>query len=134
MTPAQIKRVKESYLELLPVHDEVAEAFYLGLFTAAPDTRLLFPKDMESQKDKFFQTMSLMVQFLNDQTILENVFGELGRNHKGYGVRVEHYDVVEDCLLTALAQKLGSSFTTEVREAWLQTYRVIVKTMKDAAA
>jgi len=57
----------------------------------------------------------------------------LGRQHADYGVRDEHYDTVGTALLSTLQQGTGVAFTPEVREAWIEVYGVISRTMKEAA-
>jgi hemoglobin-like flavoprotein len=59
---------------------------------------------------------------------------DLGRRHVGYGVKDKHYDTVATALVFTLEKGLGDAFTPEVKEAWVTTYGVLAKTMKDAAA
>lgn len=44
-----------------------------------------------------------------------------------------HYDTVGQALLWTLEQGLGASFTPEVRDAWAETYSLIVSVMQRGA-
>lgn len=46
----------------------------------------------------------------------------------------QHYDTVATALVRTLGQGLGEAFTPQVKDAWVETYGVLAKTMKDAAA
>ena len=59
---------------------------------------------------------------------------ELGRRHKGYGVKTEHYGTVATALLWTLEKGLGDAFTPTAKEAWTQTYTVLAKTMQAASS
>jgi hypothetical protein len=48
MTPEQIDLVRKSFDALWPFRRKLAEQFYGRFFELAPDTRRLFPNDMES--------------------------------------------------------------------------------------
>jgi hemoglobin-like flavoprotein len=47
-------------------------------------------------------------------------------------VRPEHFDTGFAALLWTLAQGLGSTFTSEVRDAWVAVYEVLAATMKSS--
>jgi hypothetical protein len=50
MTPEQIDLVRKSFDALWPFRRKLAEQFYGRFFELAPDTRRLFPNDMERQR------------------------------------------------------------------------------------
>ena len=54
---------------------------------------------------------------------------ELGRRHAAYGVRIEHYAPVEECLLHTIATMLGEDFNVDVKLAWTSIYGFIAQTM-----
>jgi nitric oxide dioxygenase len=57
----------------------------------------------------------------------------LGKRHVGYGVTDAHYDTVATALIWTLGQGLGTAFTPELRDAWVETYTILANTMKSAA-
>ena len=54
--------------------------------------------------------------------------------HAGYGVESPHYTTVAAALLWTLGQGLGSDFTEEVKDAWVETYQLLAGVMQQAAA
>jgi hemoglobin-like flavoprotein len=52
MTPEQIDLVTKSFDALWPLRRKLAEQFYGRFFELAPDTRRLFPRDMERRQLK----------------------------------------------------------------------------------
>jgi hypothetical protein len=53
MTLEQIDLVRKSFDALWPFRRKLAEQFYGRFFELAPDTRRLFPNDMEKQADGY---------------------------------------------------------------------------------
>src|SRR4051794_15543409 len=61
MTPEQIDLVRKSFDALWPFRRKLAEQFYGRFFELAPDTRRLFPTDMERQQLKLMDTIAAIV-------------------------------------------------------------------------
>ena len=61
MTPEQIELVRKSFDALWPFRRKLAEQFYGRFFELAPDTRRLFPNDMERQQLKLMDTIAAIV-------------------------------------------------------------------------
>ncbi len=76
------------------------------------------------------QVIGMAVASLERIDTLVPKLHDLGRRHAGYGVTIEHYDVVADALLWTLEKGLGSQFTPEVREASTTIYGVLAQTMQ----
>ena len=55
MTPEEIDLVVKSFDALWPSRRQLAELFYGRFFELAPDTRRLFPDDMERQRLKLME-------------------------------------------------------------------------------
>jgi hemoglobin-like flavoprotein len=134
MTPYQIGLVQKSWRQVLPISDTAAGLFYQELFRLDPELQALFKGDMKEQGRKLMAVISVAVQGLARLEALVPEVQELGRQHARYGVRPHHYATVEAALLWTLGRGLGDAFTPEVEEAWAETYTVLSRTMKDAAA
>src|SRR6516165_1861048 len=65
MTPEQIDLVRKSFDALWPFRRKLAEQFYGRFFELAPDTRRLFPSDMEKQQLKLMDTLAAIVGTLD---------------------------------------------------------------------
>ena len=93
----------------------------------------LFKSDMVVQGERLMKMIGVAVGLLGQPQTLIPALQQLGRRHADYGVRDEHYDTVGTALLTTLQQGIGVAFTPEVREAWVEVYGVVSRTMKEAA-
>ena len=134
MTPRQIELVQKSWRQVLPISDTAAWLFYKELFRLDPGLKALFRGDMKEQGRKLMAMISVAVQGLARPETLVPAVQDLGRRHARYGVRPQHYDTVAAALLWTLGHGLGQAFTPEVKAAWVETYGVLAKTMKQAAA
>ncbi|MFH8464187.1 globin domain-containing protein [Streptomyces sp. NPDC017991] len=110
--------------------------FYSHLFWHHPDVRALFPldspADKERQRDRLFTALALVVARLEGPGLHEYL-RELGRDHRKYLARPEHYTAVGDSLIAAFAAVSGSAWSTEVEKAWDEAYAVIADAMLDGA-
>ena len=134
MTPAQVALVQKSWKQVVPISNTAAELFYGKLFSLDPALKPLFKGDMKEQGKKLMTMISTTVSGLAQVEDIVPAVQDLGRRHRGYGVKPEHYDTVGTALIWTLRQGLGEAFTPEVKEAWVATYGVLAKTMRDAAA
>lgn len=130
----QVELVQSSFEKVKPIADKAAELFYQRLFELSPSLRPLFKGDMKEQERKLMATLALAVEGLRQPEKIISPVQKLGRNHAGYGVKDEYYDIVGEALLWTLAQGLGEEFTPPVRKAWEEAYKFLSEIMKDAAA
>jgi len=130
ITASQIKLVQESFAKVAPIADQAAEIFYNKLFEFDPSLRKLFKNDMSEQGRKLMATLGVAVKSLTDLNGLVPVLQKLAERHVDYGVKAQDYTPVGNALLFALKQGLGDDFTPDVREAWVETFRLVSQTMK----
>lgn len=133
MTPDQTALVKSTFVYAIPISDAVARDFYDRLFVKCPHLRMMFAKDMASQRQKLMLTLTAIVADLDHLDRLVPMVTELARRHAGYGVRDEHYPPVGAALIEALRQALGARFTPAVEAAWGAAYTVLADAMIQAA-
>ncbi|HET7015451.1 MAG TPA: globin domain-containing protein [Streptosporangiaceae bacterium] len=134
MTPEQIALVQSSFRRLGPMNTDMAARFYHELFTAHPELRKLFTVDMEEQKIKFTEQLSVIVHAIPKLDELLFHTRALGARHLAYGVRTIDYRYVGEALIAALAQVLGDAFDAQTREAWTMAYNLVAETMLDGAS
>jgi len=133
ITEEQKKLVQDSWAKIAPAYDKAVRLFYNRLFELDPSLRKLFAVDMERQERKLTATMSVIVKGLLHLEALIPAVRELGRRHSSYGVQFDHYGTVGEALIWALDKSLNQDFTSEVREAWTDTYAHLAEVMKNAA-
>jgi class 3 adenylate cyclase/hemoglobin-like flavoprotein len=131
---SQVDLVQSSFEKVKPIADKAAELFYNRLFELDPSLRPLFKGDMKEQERKLMATLALAVEGLRQPDKIIGPVQKLGRQHAGFGVKAEYYEIVGEALLWALAQGLGEEFTTPVRKAWGEAYTFLSEIMKEAAA
>jgi len=80
------------------------------------------------------QMLAAIVEALDRPALIVTEVTALGQRHASYGVIAEHYRLVEQALLWALAQELGARWTAEVEAAWQSAYTLLAATMEAAAS
>jgi hemoglobin-like flavoprotein len=131
ISTAQIALVQQSFGQASRHEAGIAALFYTRLFELDPSLRPLFSRERAEQERKFTAMLVTVVCRLPHPFLYLPVVQGLGRRHAAYGVREEHYAVVEAALLWALAQALGEGFTPAVEIAWRTAYRLLAKLMKE---
>ncbi len=126
--------VSRSWADLERDADEIGRYFYATLFSRAPETRELFPVNMEVQRSRLLRAIVHVVQMVDRTDELVRFLEQLGRDHRKFGVLAQHYDAVGAALMTALQAFAGDRWTPEVAQAWTETYRMVGNAMQTAAA
>lgn len=117
MTPEQVKLVKDSWAQVLPISEQAADLFYGRLFELNPAYRELFKGDMQSQGRMLMAMLNTAVNSLERLDDIVPAVQALGQRHVGYGVQEQDYDTVGAALLWTLGQGLGAAFTEELEQA-----------------
>jgi len=133
MTTRQIELVQESFAQFAPIAETAAQFFYQRLFQLDPQLRHLFRGDIHEQGRKLMQMLVVAVRGLDDLESLVPAVQALGRRHAQYGVCGAHYATVGAALLWTLECGLGSAFTPDMRDAWIEVYSLLASTMQQAA-
>ncbi|MGW2813912.1 globin domain-containing protein [Streptomyces sp. NPDC001415] len=126
--------IRRTMAEIEPVADKVTSYFYALLFVRHPDLRALFPAAMDTQRDRLFKALLTAAEHVDDADTLGDYLSHLGRGHRKYGTRPEHYPAVGECLLGALARYAPDTWNPETETAWVTAYTAISQIMIDAAA
>jgi NAD(P)H-flavin reductase/hemoglobin-like flavoprotein len=114
--------------------DRVIGYFYAALFVEAPQLRSLFPAAMDTQRDRLFRALTGAVSNMAAPERLTEQLRALGRDHRKYGVRAEHYDVLGRALITALRHHHQDVWVPELEAAWLKAYGVMADLMIEGAS
>jgi NAD(P)H-flavin reductase/hemoglobin-like flavoprotein len=128
---ALIRRTLE---EVEPISQAVTSYFYALLFTRNPGVRELFPAAMDAQRDRLFRALLTAAGLIDERRVLADFLSHLGRGHRKYGTRPEHYPAVGECLIDALARYAVRTWGEEAEAAWVRAYTAISQIMIDAAA
>lgn len=135
MNPAAAARIRESFLGFAPRLDALVEDFYVRLFAGRPAIRAMFPQDMTRQRVQMAASLALIFRNLDCLDVLERPLMELGAAHARWGVKPEHYLLVRDVLLEAIAHAAHPVWGHQLREDWRDGLgRVAALMLKGAAA
>src|SRR4051794_1553 len=126
--------IRSSFALVAPQSEELARHFYATLFSRAPETRDLFPVNMEVQRSRLLRALVHVVQMVDQPDDLVPFLQQLGRDHRKFGVLSQHYDAVGDALITAIATASGNRWTPDVERAWVNAYATVANAMQEAAA
>jgi hemoglobin-like flavoprotein len=133
MTPEQIDLIRKSFDALWPIRRKLGEQFYDRFFELAPDTKDLFPDDMERQLLKLMDTIAAIVGALDEREMFQSIISHTGRKHARFGVQPSHFVAFGDALMWGLQQQLGATFTPELKHAWSVLYAEVQSEMMRAA-
>src|SRR5512132_425309 len=102
----------ETSFDLVAPHgDELMDVFYARLFEAAPAVKPLFAgTDLKRQKTMLLGTLVLLRKSLRDLDAIVPKLYELGARHVAYGAEPEHYPVVGEVLIAAMAAVAGPAW------------------------
>jgi methyl-accepting chemotaxis protein len=129
MSALELDLLEESFDLVAPRGDELMDEFYARLFAAAPAVRSLFPADMKRQKTMLLGALVLLRKSLRDLGPIVPKLRELGARHVAYGARPEHYPVVGETLIAAMAAVAGDAWRPDYGRAWGNAYEVVASTM-----
>ena len=126
---SDVQVVQRSFEMILPMADTFAAMFYDRFFTAAPNARPLFKSDMALQREKVMEMLALAVHNLDNPDSLQQELHNLGSRHVNYRVETEHYAIMNEAILGALADCLGDQFTPDINAAWQSALDSLTETM-----
>nr|WP_104779280.1 MULTISPECIES: globin domain-containing protein [Streptomyces] len=126
--------IRRTMAEVAPVADKVTSYFYALLFVRHPDLRSLFPAAMDTQRDRLLRALLTAAEHIDNKDVLVDYLQKLGRGHRKYGTRPEHYPAVGECLIGALSKYAAGVWNAEMEAAWIRAYTTISQVMIDAAA
>ncbi|MGW4162571.1 globin domain-containing protein [Streptomyces sp. NPDC004788] len=125
--------LRRTMAEIEPVADQVTSYFYALLFLRHPELRELFPVAMDTQRDRLFKALLTAATHADDPATLTTYLTHLGRGHRKYGTRPEHYPAVGEALIGALTRYASSVWGPRTEAAWVAAYTTISQVMIDAA-
>ena len=131
MTSEHKQLVRESWAQVASNADAAATLFYNRLFELDPELQQLLVKT--DQNNLFVQTLSFAVNGLSTPQQLLPAVEQLGKRSLRYGLKESHYKTVGVALLWTLEKTLCKAFTTEVLEAWTETYSLLSTVMRIGA-
>jgi NAD(P)H-flavin reductase/hemoglobin-like flavoprotein len=128
-----VARLRRSFAQVAEHGDEVPLFFYSDLFIKHPEVRDMFPISMEAQRGHLVDALVKIVSSVDRSDELTGFLEALGRDHRKFGVAMEHYDAVGASLLATLQYFSGPDWTPELRDDWATAYELIGTVMRASA-
>jgi hemoglobin-like flavoprotein len=129
-----VELLESSFAQIKANSSEMTKQFYTFLFTDYPEVQPLFANThMEKQGKQLFQSLVFTVNNLRNPDVLSDALRGLGTRHAQYGVLPQHYPMVGSSLLKAFEVSLGTAWTLDVQQAWIEAYEVVTQLMLEGA-
>jgi hemoglobin-like flavoprotein len=129
-----IELLEQSFNTVKVSSADFPKTFYVNLFADYPEVEPLFTNShMEKQGEKLFASLVLTIDSLRKPDVLTATLRGLGTRHIKYGVLPKHYPMVGSSLLKSLASALGTGWTEEVNQAWIEAYTAVTQLMLDGS-
>ena len=128
-----INRLERSFQSFKRHDRDLAERFYARLFSSHPELRPMFPADMTAQKGKLMDMLTMVFENLRSPQTFRDGIRNLGVRHVSYGTKAEHYPVVCEHLVAAMAELAGTDWSLELHADWTCALQLICDVMKEAA-
>ncbi|WP_374729675.1 globin domain-containing protein, partial [Caballeronia choica] len=110
----------------------VVTRFYRRLFEHHPELRNLFNHANQrsgGQSEALAHAVWAYASNIDNLGALGPAVRRISQKHASLGVQPEHYPVVGEHLLAAMAETLGDGFTEEMRDAWAAAYQQLADVM-----
>jgi nitric oxide dioxygenase len=130
LTATQVELIQQTLTLALKRLPNFGEVFYQHLFRINRDFRRLFQGESNHQQRMFTAMLMLIIEDWEHSMADMIQIHDLGRRHRGYGVRPEHFGDFEEALLVTLAEALGPDFTPSVGQVWRAAFRDLARVMQ----
>ncbi len=117
--------------------DRFVSDVYMRLFTARPELRDLFPAAMAHQRAALFEVLDHVFDVIEHpagHSDLVGLLGQLGHDHRKYGVAADHYDAFFGSILAEIGATLGADFDAQTSAATAQALLMTTRVMREAGA
>ncbi len=130
---ARLDRIESSFNLLKPKAAALVDTFYDHLFAQYPQVRGMFPADLDGQKGKLVGALAFVVANVRNPETLAKTLKEMGARHVRYGTREEHYPIVRDVMLEAMAKTAGSHWNQILEQDWAWALNTVAELMIEGA-
>lgn len=122
LSTTTIETVKATIPVLQEHGTAITSRMYDILFEKYPQTKALFSDAPEDQPNVLASAVAAYAMNIENLDALHDAVDRMAAAHIRTQVKPEHYPMVGDALLTAMAEVLGDAATPEILEAWKEAY------------
>jgi hemoglobin-like flavoprotein len=129
-----IELLERSFEAIKQHNAQFSEQFYMNLFNDSPEVKPLFANtNMKEQGDHLYKSLLLVICNLRKEDVLSNTLKGLGTRHVKYGILPNHYPMVGSALLKTFENIIGTGWSAEVKQAWVDAYGAVTQLMLEGA-
>jgi hemoglobin-like flavoprotein len=129
MTPERIARLEASFALLRPHAARLVANFYENLFARAPSVRGMFKADLSAQHAALAGALVTVAENLRTLDRVVPALRAMGARHALYGAQPEHYPIVRDVLVDAMASVLGPAWNAQLGDDWRAALDLVASVM-----
>lgn len=124
-----IAAVKETIPLINEESENVTTRMYEILFSKYPETKPLFDNADKDQHKKLAGAIAAFAANIDNLAVLGKAVEKMAQSHVITQVKPIHYPMVADALITAMGDVLGTAFTQERKNAWVEAYTFLANVL-----
>jgi NAD(P)H-flavin reductase/hemoglobin-like flavoprotein len=121
--------LRKSLALLEPQSERFMSHFFAALFVRNPELRPMFPLTLGESRKWVFDALTRCAWSSDQPESLTRWLGELGRDHRKFGVTGQHYRLFCDALLTTMQAFCAGSWSDQTQAAWERALAAITAAM-----
>lgn len=129
MNPQEIQHVQQSFAGIFARKADLAERFYVHLFTRLPEARGMFRGNFVKQKAMLTAMIAACVRNLDDPRTLEDLGAQLLQAHAHLQLSARESEAAKRALIAALRDVLGPALDTKTESAWASAISQVAGTL-----
>jgi NAD(P)H-flavin reductase/hemoglobin-like flavoprotein len=127
--PADVRLLKKSIALIEPQSDRFMAHFFATLFARNPELRPMFPLTLSESRKRVFAALTRCAWSLDQPESLAHWLGELGRDHRKFGVTERHYGPFCEALLITVQAFCAGAWSERVQAAWARALAAVTAAM-----
>lgn len=129
MKATDIDLVQASFAAIYARKAEVAERFYIHLFSLMPEVEALFGRDFSKQKEMFASMLTYCIKGLADRNSLDLAGDGLAKTHARLRLGARETEIAGRAVMAALEDVMGETLNVEQRAAWQRAITRVMQMM-----
>jgi NAD(P)H-flavin reductase/hemoglobin-like flavoprotein len=121
--------LRKSLALLEPQSERFMSHFFATLFVRNPELRPMFPLTLGESRKWVFEALTRCAWSSDQPESLTRWLGELGRDHRKFGVTEQHYRLFCAALLTTMQAFCAGSWPDQTQAAWERALAAITAAM-----
>lgn len=129
MRTLDIDLVESSFAAVYARKAELAERFYVHLFSLMPEAEALFGDDFSKQKEMFATMLTYCIKGLVARSSLGHAGTSLAKTHARLNLGPRETDIAGRAVMAALEDVMAENLTDEQRAAWQRAISRVLRMM-----